>query len=121
MQNTNNNAPALSRRSGIRRTVILVLALTLILGLAVTASAAGIADSNLAKGFKNLVTDASAWLVILCPLVGGGFAVYFAMRRAAADETDGKMWQKRIVTAIVCGVGGALMSGIISIISGYFS
>ena len=37
-----------------------------------------------------------------------------------SDEQDGKMWTKRMVVAIICGAGGALVSGIISTIASYY-
>lgn len=76
-------------------------------------------SSTLATGIKNLVNDVSGWLVIICPIVGG-VAVFFFIRKSMADEQDGKMWQKRAVNAIICGVAGMLVSGIINMLSGYF-
>ena len=37
-----------------------------------------------------------------------------------SDEQDGKLWEKRIKVAILCGVGGCLTSGAISVLSSYF-
>ena len=37
-----------------------------------------------------------------------------------SDEQDGKMWNKRMFVAIICGVGGALVSGVISTIASYY-
>ena len=85
--------------------------------LAVPASAGGLADSTLGVGVRQLFSDVSAYLMILCPTAG---AVYFAIRRAMADEQDGKLWVKRITTAIICGVGGCLASVLISTFSTYF-
>ena len=88
--------------------------------LAVPASAGGLADSTLGVGVRQLFSDVSAYLMILCPTAGGAAAVYFAIRRAMADEQDGKLWMKRITTAIICGVGGCLASVLISTLSKYF-
>lgn len=79
------------------------------------------AKSKFATGTKNLVVDIMYYLVILCPLFGGAFAVYYLIRRSMADETDGKMWTKRITTAIICGVLGSLVSGIIATGIKYFA
>lgn len=88
--------------------------------LAVPASAGGLADSTLGVGVRQLFSDVSSYLMILCPTAGGAAAVYFAIRRAMADEQDGKLWEKRIKTAIICGVGGCLASALISALSTYF-
>ena len=88
--------------------------------LAVPASAGGLADSTLGVGIRQLFSDVSSYLMILCPTAGGAAAVYFAIRRAMADEQDGKLWEKRIKTAIICGVGGCLASALISALSTYF-
>ena len=89
--------------------------------LVIPASAAGgFASSTLAVGIKNMVNDVSTYLVILCPVIGGASAVYFLIRRSMADEQDGKMWDKRIKMAILCGVAGMLVSGIIAMVSSYF-
>ena len=88
--------------------------------LAVPASAGGLADSTLGVGVRQLFSDVSSYLMILCPTAGGAAAVYFAIRRAMADEQDGKLWEKRIKTAIACGVGGCLASALISALSTYF-
>lgn len=98
-----------------------LLTATVALTMLVTpASAAGFGDSEIAKGIKNMVNDVSSYLVVLCPLAGGAAAVYFIIRRSMADEQDGKMWDKRIKTAIICGVAGMLVSGIIAVVSSYF-
>lgn len=89
--------------------------------LAVNAAASSWSESKFATGTKNLISDMSLYLVVLCPIVGGAFAVYYLIRRSMADETDGKMWTKRIITAIICGVLGALVSGIISMVAGYYA
>ena len=79
-----------------------------------------ISDSQVGQGVKNLFSDLSTWLVILSPIVAGSMAVYFVIRRSMADEQDGKLWEKRIKTSIVCGVAGALIGGIIKLIASYF-
>lgn len=98
----------------------IAIAAAVICLLAVPASAGGLADSTLGVGLKRLFSDVSSYLMILCPIAGGAAAVYFAIRRAMSDEQDGKLWEKRIKTAIGCGVGGCLASMLISSLSSYF-
>lgn len=89
--------------------------------LLITPAFAGdLSTSTIGAGIKAMIQDLTLYLTILSPLIGALFAGYFIMRRAGADEQDGKMWTKRIYTAIGCGVAGMLVSGLISVISGYF-
>lgn len=84
------------------------------------ASGGNIANSPIGQGLKNLLNDLSTYIMVLSPIVAGAAAGYFVMRRSMADEQDGKLWEKRIKTAVVCGVVGALVGGIIKLISSYF-
>ncbi|MEG1752503.1 MAG: hypothetical protein RR234_01180, partial [Christensenella sp.] len=79
-----------------------------------------ISESNIGQGVTNLINDLTTWGMILCPSIGGLAAVLFVVKRGMADEQEGKMWNKRIILAIACGVGGLLVGGIIKIISSYF-
>ncbi len=91
--------------------------------LVMTASAtdtAGIKESTVYTGMLALVDDLTSILMVLCPMVGGVAALYCVIRRSMADEQDGKMWTKRISTAIICGVAGMLVSGLINLLKGYF-
>ena len=89
--------------------------------LAVSVRADGFADSSVATGTLALVRDVTAWVTVLCPLVCGRVAIYFAIRKGMADEQDGKMWQRRITNAIIWGVGGGLIAGIIALVSSYYT
>lgn len=96
------------------------LALVMLIICIVPAAAGGLANSTLAVGLKQLLNDVSIFLVILCPIAAAAASVYFAIRRAISDEQDGKLWEKRIKTAIICGVGGCLVSTLIALLSSYF-
>ena len=101
---------------------LLISVLTLLVLTTTPAYAAGgIAGSELGAGLINLTNDVFLYLTIICPIVGGAAAAWFAIRRSMADEQDGKMWEKRIKTAIICGVGGGLGSGVIALVSSYFT
>lgn len=88
--------------------------------MTVPARADNLVNSAVGTGVKNLLNDLSSYMMIIGPIVGGGAAVYFLIRRSMADEQDGKMWSRRIWIAILCGVAVLLVSGIISLISSYF-
>lgn len=97
-------------------------ALTALATETTTPSGAGdFASSDIARGTKNLITDISTWFIVICALVGTAAAIYCLIRRGMADEVDGKMWTKRCVTAIICAVGGALIGGIVTLVSSYFA
>lgn len=101
-----------------KKKVICLMALSAL--LLTTAQAGGFESSPLATGTKQLIQDIMGYTVVLCPTAGGLAAVYFLIRRAIADEQDGKMWMKRVAVAIGCGVGGALVSGVISLLASYY-
>lgn len=86
----------------------------------IPASAGGLADSTLGTGLMHLINDVSTYLTILCPIVGTAAAIFCAIARSMSDEQDGKLWEKRIKTAIKCGVGGCLAAGLIAVLSSYF-
>ncbi len=83
-------------------------------------SATGLQGSKIYTGAVSLLNDITTVLTVFCPLFGGAAALYFVIRRSMADEQDGKMWTKRISIAIICGVGGMLVSGLIMLLTSYF-
>lgn len=87
-----------------------------------TTSAGGgdFANSTIATGTKKLLSDVASWLTGIGLTVGTVAAVYCLIRKSMADEVDGKMWNKRLVTAIICAVAVALVGGIIALISSYY-
>lgn len=107
-----------------RRAAALLTGLLLIAALTVPAAAAetggGLTGSTLYTGTMQLVNDIGTVVTIACPVICGVVAIVFAIRRSMADEQEGKMWMKRIITAIACGVGGGLIAGIITLISSYY-
>lgn len=79
------------------------------------------ANSTFATGTKQLLDDVGKWLIGIGIAVAGISAVVYLIRRSMADEADGKMFQKRVVTAIICGVAVSLVGGIITLISSYYT
>lgn len=72
-------------------------------------------------GTKNLIDDATAAALVIAPVVGGGLAVYFMIRRSAADEMDQKKWNNRIVTAVVSTIGALVAVSLLNVIVSYYS
>ncbi len=97
-----------------------LLAGLVIMAMIVPASADNLSNSTVGTGIRNILNDLSSFGMVICPIVGGAAAVYFLIRRSMADEQDGKMWMRRIWVAIICGVAGCLVSGVIALISSYF-
>ena len=85
------------------------------------AYANAIADSQAGKGLIKMFNDASVFLLILSPITGGLFALYFLIRKNAADDQDQKKWNNRLIITGVCVVGAVLVSTIINVVTGYFS
>lgn len=92
----------------------------LILANSITACATGISQSKIVTGTEGLIADATAWLMVLAPVVAGLLIIYFCIRRSAADEMDQKKWNNRIVAAIVSCIGAVLGSATLNIIIGYY-
>lgn len=88
--------------------------------LSTGAHAVGLAESDIGVGIKNLFNDLGTFVLVLCPTICAVMAIIFVIRRGMADEADGKMWNKRIVTSLICGVAGGLVGGFIKVISSYF-
>ena len=63
-----------------------------------------IANSTIGKGVKAIVNDVCGFLLILAPIIGVAAIVYFLIRKGMADQQEQSMWQKRVMTAIICTV-----------------
>lgn len=83
-------------------------------------SANKIMDSIVGKGTLAMINDISGFLMIAGPIVCALCAVYFWIRRSGASEHDAIGWNKRIITAVICGVGLGLTSGLIALLTSYY-
>lgn len=99
----------------------LIHAVPMLIALTTRVSASGLQQSVFYTGTAKLISDAMLVATILCPSICGLVAVIFAVRRGMADEQDGKMWTRRIYTAMICGVLGGLISGIIALVASYYA
>jgi formate hydrogenlyase subunit 3/multisubunit Na+/H+ antiporter MnhD subunit len=79
-----------------------------------------IANSDFGKGTVNMFNDLSLYLLILSPIVGALCAIYFLIRKNAADEQDQKQWNKRLIITGVCVAGAVLVTSTINIITSYY-
>lgn len=111
----------MKRTNITRKAAALCCIMAAMMYVAIPASAAGLTESTVFKGTFTLIADLTTWAMLLCPAIGGLAALCFMIRRSMADTQDGKMWTNRMVIAIACGVGGSLISGLISIIASYFA
>lgn len=105
-----------------KRNIIQRAGITAILPLLlkVSAYADDFENSAIAVGTSKLLEDISTWLIGICLAAGAAAAIYCLIRRALSDEADGKMWTRRCVVSIICAVAGALVGGIIALISSYY-
>lgn len=86
----------------------------------VYATSGGIQSSKLATGTKQLIQDATTYLMILAPIAAGMLIIYFCIRKSAADEMDQKKWNNRITVAVVSCIGAVLGSATLNVIIGYY-
>jgi heme/copper-type cytochrome/quinol oxidase subunit 2 len=100
--------------------ITILMLMTTIMLLPDIAYGAGIKDSSAAKGTVKLIDDTLSWLIGIALAVGSACTVYFAIRRAAADEVDKKMWDKRIATAVVSTIVATVASALIKIVLSYY-
>jgi len=56
--------------------------------LALTVYAGQIGQSKLATGTEQLVKDATAWLLVIAPLVTVIAVIYYLIRKTISDEMD---------------------------------
>jgi len=105
----------------IRKSKTVIAAIILILfSQNIVLAADTIESSKLGIGLKNLLTDASNYMLMIVPIVSVAIVAYFFVRKAASDEMDHKRWQSRINTAIICGICAEVASAIINLAAGYF-
>ena len=81
---------------------------------------ASIATSKLATGTEKLIKDATAWLLVVAPLVTVAALIYFAIRKGISDELDHKKWNSRMITAVICGGIAVLASVIVNLVMDYY-
>lgn len=80
-----------------------------------------IIQSDIGQGTLALVNDISGTLLWLGPTICAAAAVIFIVRRSmVADEQMGKRWFHAAVISCICGILMLLVSGLISLITGYY-
>lgn len=109
-----------SSRNKTRSKVRFFMTLFFLFFNSTVAKANAIENSKFGTGLKNMFKDASAYLLVISPIAGALFAIYFLIRKNAADEQDQKQWNKRLITTGICVVGAVLVSGTINVIISYF-
>lgn len=79
-----------------------------------------IAASDIGVGINNILNDLGSYLIGICLSAGTVMIIYYLCRRSGADPQDGKMWESRIKVAGVCAIAGALVGGVLKLVSSYF-
>lgn len=83
--------------------------------------ASTIKGSKLYTGTTKIFTDLSDALIVLAPIVGGAFVVYFFLRRShSADDQERKAWDKKITGAFIGIIGAISASAIIKVVIAYY-
>lgn len=101
--------------------VLTSLAISAVTAVNAFADGGAIESSIAITGTKKLIDDVTGAALIIAPVFGGGLAVYFLIRRSAADEMDQKKWNNRIVTAVVSTIGAIVAVSLLNVIVGYYS
>jgi ABC-type multidrug transport system permease subunit len=76
--------------------------------------------SKIATGTKNLINDATKWLLVLAPTVTVLLIIYYLIRKGMADEQEHKKWNSRIMVALVSCIGAVVASVLINVLTSYF-
>lgn len=112
----------LRRNYTVRQLLSTVFAVALFLATMVSpAHAVRLQDSDFYKGTINLLQDIFMAVTVLGPsicLIAAG--VFFA-RKSMSDDQDDKQWNRRIGKALICGVAIGLVSGLLTLITGYYN
>ena len=98
----------------------IVATVTILFLMTSPVSASTIANSKLATGTEKLIKDATAWLLVVAPLVTVAALIYFAIRKGISDEMDHKKWNSRMITAVICGGIAVLASVIVNLVMDYY-
>ena len=85
-----------------------------------TAFAETVGDSKIAKGTEKLIQDATAWLMIIAPVVTVLAIIYFLIRKGMSEELDHKKWNTRIIVALVSCIGAVLAAVIVNLLVSYY-
>lgn len=120
MKQKNTNLIHATKRHAKKAMAVISTFLMVTLPCAVAHASGDIGSSDFAKGFQKLLEDLTKWLIIIAPIVTGCLLIYLFIRRGAADDHEQKQWNKRIVSALVCGVLAVGASLVIQMFNGYF-
>lgn len=116
------NTP-LRRDHTVRRLLVTVFAVALFCATIISPAHAATVLENSAfyRGISNLLQDISLAVTFLGPSICAIAAIVFFIRKSMADEQDDKLWNRRIVKAIICGVAIGLVSGLLALGTSYFT
>lgn len=104
-----------------KKVLILVSLLLLDLQLTCTNTYAGIADSKFFTGTTQLFNDMKTPLVVLSGIIAVVFILYNLIKiKMAEDETDAKVYRKKIKVIVCCAIGAVLASGLLTVILSYY-
>lgn len=85
-----------------------------------TVYADNISGSKIATGTKQLVADATSWLLVIAPSVSVLLIIYYLIRKGMADEMEHKKWNSRVLVTIVSCIGAVVASVLVNVLVGYY-
>lgn len=100
-------------------TAKIISAGTALLAFATPVSANAIMEAPWFQGGMQLAKDATAAGLVIFPLIGIAFSIYYWFRRGIAEPEEKKRWQDRAVNAMLIGIVVGLISGVASLLSSY--
>ena len=123
MKKTKTPHNSLCCKHTVRQLLTMVFAMALFVASTVAPvyAATVLENSTFYKGLMNLLQDISLAVTIGGPLICVICAGVFLARRSMADEQEGKMWNKRIATALICAVAIGLVAGLVTLLTSYFN
>ena len=123
MKKTKTPHNSLCCKHTVRQLLTMVFAMALFVASTVAPvyAATVLENSTFYQGLMNLLQDISLAVTIGGPLICVICAGVFLARRSMADEQEGKMWNKRIATALICAVAIGLVAGLVTLLTSYFN
>ena len=103
----------------IRKVILLMTALIMTIQSKVLAT--GVQSLKIYSGTLNLLRDATTALMIIVPVSCGLCILFFQWRKSVADTQEQPMWSKRTKVAIISLIIGFSASGIVNLITTYYS
>lgn len=88
---------------------------------AINTFGSGVQSMKLYTGTVALLRDATTALMVIISIVCGLAILFFQIMKGLADQQEQQIWGKRTKNAIISGIIGMSASGIVALITSYYS